>query len=238
MSTPQRGIRARAMEALHPDKALTSVQVAELLSITRQQAIDNLGAAIKDGYIINEAGEDENGIKVRIYSLTQKGRARVANGKLPVGNGKSATENTQACDEREAEAEDRIDTIGQNGNDGLHYDPIARITELESDIRKQRALLEGKNEHIGYLTGQVEKLQADLDEAQRQLMRGATLTNSAQLRRPLAYAHVWADGFELFKDEDVARADIERGFAQNAVGESLLCAVLARADLKLTWSEA
>lgn len=228
-------IRIRAMIALHPDNAMTSAQVAEAIGVSKQQSIQNLGKTIEDGYVKNEVGEDADGKKARIYSLTALGRSRVANGNISINN-KTAQQNADECETRESAR--RIDTIGQNGNDGLHYDPAGRIAELESDIRKQRTLLEGKNEHIASLEAEREKLLAAIDDARLQLMRGATLTHSAQLRRPLAYAHVWSNGFELFKDEDVARADIEQSFNDGAKSESLLCAVLARADLKLTWSEA
>lgn len=231
-------IRQAILSALSSDGGLMTLDdLADSTGEPRKRIQDNIGAALAEKLVERER-DDVTGHPG--YRITALGADRLNN---PGGiSKKTALENAIKTGKKRVDpddqAEDRIDTIGQNGNDGLHYDPIARITELESDIRKQRALLEGKNEHIGYLTGQVEKLQADLDEAQRQLMRGATLTNSAQLRRPLAYAHVWADGFEFHQTEEEARADIERGFAQNALGESLLCAVLARANLKLTWSEA
>lgn len=201
---PNTGIRTRILEHLNDHGMCTSAELALAFGVNKKTILDNAGAARTEGYITSQR-DDVTGHMG--YVLTAMGLARVKNGRQTIGNGKQAAENAHACAEREAEA--RIDTIGQNGNTGEHYDDdeapppadpallaaanrmmserlagvahvlrgcglealrgiddgedmqmhtsalagayqmaTARIDDLESDVRKQRTLLESKREEI------------------------------------------------------------------------------------------
>ena len=196
------------------------------------------------------------------YSLTAKGKARIVNGHQTV-NGKQAGENKEASDAREAEAHVMsapADDLVSTANDTV-VTLLKRIEGLEQDREKQRTLLASKTESIAALEKEVAELQdctadelvgtvakltqenaelrRDLEEAQRQLMKGATLANSSQMQRPIGWAHVWAEGFTRFDTEDDARKDIERSFIEAnsvAVDESHLCAILNTAELSVKWA--
>lgn len=143
-----------------------------------------------------------------------------------------------------------------------------RVEDLEQDREKQRTLLASKTERIAKLeeenaelqdctadelVGTVAKLMEDnaalrkqaadardaLEEAQRGLMSGATLANSALMKKPIAWAHVWSDGFTKFNTEEDARADIQSTFSRpeaSANDPSHLCAILDTAELSVKWA--
>lgn len=142
-----------------------------------------------------------------------------------------------------------------------------RVERLQSDRVNQTTLLAAKTERIAALEKEVEELQdctadelvgtvaslmqenaelrkeaADardaLEEAQRELMKGATLANSALMQNPIGWAHVWSEGFTRFDTEDAARKDIERSFIESnsiAVDESHLCAIIDTAEMSVKW---
>ena len=141
-----------------------------------------------------------------------------------------------------------------------------RIDVLETSREDMRKLIAGKIEVIAKLEKEVAELQdntadelvgtvanlmadnaalrkqaadacADLEEAQRGLMVGATLANSALMKKPIGYAHVWDGGFQQFDSEEAARADIEKSIKQMESMDcaSHLCAILNTAELSVKW---
>ncbi len=144
----------------------------------------------------------------------------------------------------------------------MHIDALKkRIEGLEQDREKQRTLLASKIERIAVLEKEVAELEdctadelvgtvakltqenaelrRDLEEAQRGLMKGATLANSALMKKPIAWAHVWSDGFTKFNTEEDARADIQSTFSRpeaSANDPSHLCAILDTAELSVKWA--
>lgn len=218
----------------------------------RERLMDNVKAAMDDGLIERIRDDVTN---QPAYQLTSKGVGRVKAGHMSV-NGKTAEENKAASDARDTEPAPADAAL------------LAKVENLESDIRKQRTLLASKTERIVALEKEVAELQdctadelvgtvaklmeenaalrkeaADardhLEEAQRGLMEGATLANSALMQRPIGYAHVWSDGFTRFDTEQAARADIERSFVDGSLTtlcESHLCAILNSAEVTVKWA--
>ncbi len=255
-------LRMRCLEYIAKNGNFMPYQdIAAGLKENPQRVRGALGDASKEGYL--SFGRDDI-TQQGGYSLTAKGKARIFNGHQTI-NGKQAGENKEASDAREAEAHvmnaptmgNPIDESRFTSYNVLHK----RIEGLEQDREKQRTLLASKIERIAVLekevaelqdctadelVGTVEKLtqenaelRRDLEEAQRQLMKGATLANSSQMQRPIGWAHVWAEGFTRFDTEDDARKDIERSFIEAnsvAVDESHLCAILNTAELSVKWA--
>lgn len=233
--------------------------IAAGLKENPQRVRGALGDASKEGYL--SFGRDDI-TQQGGYSLTAKGKARIVNGHQTV-NGKQAGENKEASDAREAEAHvmnaptmgNTIDESRFTSYNVLHK----RIEGLEQDREKQRTLLDDRAERIAALEKEVAELQdctadelvgtvakltqenaelrRDLEEAQRELMKGATLANSALMNKPIAWAHVWSEGFARFDTQDAARADIVQAFEQMNSGEqSHLCAILDTAELSVKWA--
>lgn len=202
------------------------------------------------------------------YSLTAKGKARIVNGHQTVngkqaGENKEASDAREAeAHVMSAPADDLVSTA----NDTV-VTLLKRIEGLEQDREKQRTLLASKTESIAALEKEVAELQdctadelvgtvaklmeenaalrkqaADardaLEEAQRELMKGATLANSALMKKPIAWAHVWSEGFTRFDTEDAAREDISKSFTESnvlSIGASHLCAIIDTAELSVKW---
>ncbi len=258
-------LRMRCLEYIAKEGGnLPYQEVADGIGERSQRVRTALNDASNEGYLT--CGRDDvTGLPG--YSLTSKGAARVKNGHMTV-NGKQAGENKAESDAREAEArEAEAHVMSAPSNDlvSMANDTVVtllkRIEGLEQDREKQRTLLADRAERIAVLEKEVAELQdctadelvgtvakltqenaelrRDLEEAQRQLMKGATLANSSQMQRPIGWAHVWAEGFTRFDTEDDARKDIERSFIEsNSIGvdESHLCAILDTAELSVKWA--
>ena len=261
-------LRMRCLEYIAKEGGnLPYQEVAVGLSESPQRVRGALNDASNEGYLM--FGRDDVTGQGG-YSLTSKGAARVKNGHMTV-NGKQASENKEASDVREAEA--NVMSTPNMGNPidekSTTYDKLQkRIEGLEQDREKQRKLIESKIERIAALEKEVSELQdctadelvgtvaklmednaalrkeaADardaLEEAQRELMKGSTLANSSQMRKPIGWAHVWSEGFTKFDTEDDARKDIERSFIESnsiAVDKSHLCAIIDTAEPSVKWA--
>ena len=119
MNTQHTGIRTKILEHLHGNPCSTAAEMVELFGADRKSVIDNLSAARKEGYLTSQR---DDVTKQMGYTLTPKGRARVTNGRQTI-NGKTAAENVRALEEA------RMDVIGQNGNEGLHYATEPIVTD-------------------------------------------------------------------------------------------------------------
>ncbi len=234
---PNTGIRIRILEHIADNGMQTSTELAYALGVDKKSILDNAGAARSEGYLTSQR-DDVTGHMG--YSLTPKGRARVANGRQPIGNGKRAAENVQAEAEREAEA--RMDAIGQNGNEGFHYastpalEEILRMKDAEIE-RIQSAFKENERQHAITIQ-QRDQLRADLEAAQRDLMRGATLANSALMKRPIGYA-VMVDGDDLVIYPEVgdARNAAIKAMATEDLERIHVVAIVSTASMEIAWTE-
>ena len=135
------GLRTRILERISDQGMQTSSELAEFFGVDRKTILDSTRTARDDGYLAS-GRDDVTGTLG--YTLTAKGKARVANGRLTVGSGKRAAENVAD----ESVVDNRIDIVGQNGNSGEHNNtaksPIgfavmkgpSKIFTCESDARK------------------------------------------------------------------------------------------------------
>lgn len=245
---------------------LPSAEIATAMKADPVKVRNCLKDASKDGYVI--FGRDDVTGQGG-YSLTDKGRARVKAGHQSI-NGKSAEENKAASDALEAEAHvmsvPQVDPVAlaeankilaeKAAGLSIHIDALQkRIEGLEQDREKQRKLLASKIERIAELEKEVAELQdCTADElvvtVARLIKENAELRSKRKeedsindydlKRQPIAWAHVWSDGFAKFNTEEDARADIQSTFSRPEASANdsshLLCAIIDTAELSIKWA--
>lgn len=134
----------------------------------------------------------------------------------------------------------RIDVIGQNGNDGLHYDSIQQESgsqthaELNSRIVELEQMVARSNEAITRLTKQRDSWQ----DTATQLSGRITLQPASVIAPPLFWLAIASHDHPPVScvTEEDARREAELLALQE--GEAYVCAVLAECKTIVTWKEA
>lgn len=259
-------LRMRCLEYIAKHGGMPAAEIAEGINEPSVKVRNCMHDASKDGLVTfgrdDVTGQGGYSLTSKGAARVKNGHMTV-NGKQ-AGENKEASDVREA----EANVMSTPNMGNPIDEKSTTYDKLQkRIEGLEQDREKQRKLIASKTERIAALEKEVAELQdctadelvgtvaklmednaalrkeaADardaLEEAQRELMKGATLANYSQMKRPIAWAHVWSEGFTRFDTEDAARKDIERSFIESnsiAVDESHLCAILDTAELSVKW---
>lgn len=146
MNAAPNTIRPRALEIAYINDFITTDDVVEITGCEKSQAVKALGNLKSDGFVISEPGE-QDGKKCALYSITKAGRVKVENNRRASTNGKSAAENTAASVQTAEES--RIDVVGSNGNDGLHYDEaMAKAAFMQGQIDGLKAAIDAMGSRL------------------------------------------------------------------------------------------
>ena len=220
--------RMQIMEYLAKNGLTTADELqAGIGETNRKRLLDNAAGAIVDG-MMEKVRDDVTGQPA--YKLTSKGAARVKNGHQMV-NGRTAEQNKAACDQREAAAAD----LQKRRDDDAECEAI--VANLAKALQ-EKAMLSHQFDTLKNLseaqTTIIADLRAKLDDANKQLFAGDLPPAKPSV---LGYACM-ADEATILPTEEAARNHAVRILGEGAVESLHVVALLASAELKVTWKEA
>jgi hypothetical protein len=212
------------------------------MGLKRTQVVENARHMQKED-LIQMVKDDITGLPA--YLITDKGRYEA--GKLACKVAKASTQEQTDQAEAVAATEDVMSLLGIISDIRAAIGDTGQIMlgDLAGAIK---AIVQQRDELINIgreVDVQIEDiirdrdmLRANLEAAQRDLMKGATLASSQRMKEPIAWGHAWECGFTRFEKHEDARADIERSFKDGSIEKSYLVAIMAVASMELTWKEA
>jgi hypothetical protein len=177
------------------------------------------------------------------YSLTEKGKARVLNGNMSI-NGKTASQNSAACEEREAAQRSTVCAAREESEDALPSTDVELLAAANRMLTERlvgvaHALRgcglsalrnidnnEELQQHVAALSGAYQMALETMANQETMIValkksndaktdRIADLEAQKESYPIIGYAHVWPDGMQEFESEHEARADIEKSFQQS-----------------------